>query len=122
MDTGINMADKLWDIANFTTGFAVAQSIATSFAIAKHEFKALKGKREHNAGIAATLVFNLFYTVIIVWCGYKGSSFDSEKGNSGIWFWVTLGRFAAVFLFTGVVVAAFLGNLKDTLEKECAKN
>lgn len=38
----MHVDDKLWEIANYVTGFAVAQTIATSFAIAKRDWPVLR--------------------------------------------------------------------------------
>jgi hypothetical protein len=35
----VNGAEKLWDLANLVTGFAIAQSLAFIFSMAKDDFK-----------------------------------------------------------------------------------
>jgi hypothetical protein len=97
-----DMVGKLWDIANYVTGFAVAQVLATSFGIAKKELKALKGLLAHWIAFGGTLVFTVFYITAIWWCGHKGLEMDGSHAD--IWHPVTEGRMATVLLFTFVLI------------------
>lgn len=107
----VALADKLWDMANFVTGFAVAQVLATSFGIAKKELKAIKGTVAHCLALAGTLAFTAFYIGAIWWCGWKGLELDG--GRADIWLRVTEGRIATVVLFTLVLLLALLGHWRD---------
>lgn len=109
----IKMAEKLWDLANLVTGFAVAQSIATTFVIAKGDLNnSLRGPGAHFVAIGATLIFTVFYIFAILWCRAKGSSLDSSD-NSAIWCPITAGRVFAVVLFTSVTLGTLYGHWND---------
>ncbi len=116
----MNVAEKLWDLANLTTGFAVAQSIATAFALAKGEFRfALRTKFDHWFGFIATFIFNVLYTVAIVWC--RSRALDVQAGlDKSVWTTVTWGRGIAIWLFAVVTLLAFLGHLKN-FQQDSAK-
>jgi len=43
----IKLAEKLWDIANVVTGFAVAQVLATTFAMGNHQMAMLSVQQAH---------------------------------------------------------------------------
>jgi len=109
------MADKLWDMANILTGFAVAQSLATIFALAKHELLALKGRAAHWMAFFTTLVFTVFYIAAIVWCGYRGSHLDSVQPE--VWCQTTWGRVGAVVLFTSILLLTLLGHWRDEISR-----
>ena len=110
------MAEKLWDLANVVTGFAVAQGIATTFVIAKGDLNnSLRGSGAHFVAIGATLVFSAFYIFAILRCRAKGSSLDSLD-NSAIWFTITAGRVFAVVLFTLVTLGTMYGHRNDELK------
>ena len=108
----IKIAEKLWDLANLVTGFAVAQSIATTFTVAKGDLKTLKDAGPHLGAIIATLIFTTFYIIAILWCRKNGSSRDSTD-NSSLWHAATVGRVFAVILFTLVILVTFGGHWYD---------
>jgi hypothetical protein len=119
MDTnaidGIKVAEKLWDLANLVTGFAVVQSIATTFAIAKGELRgSLRGPVAHRVAFSSTIVFTSFYLCAIVLCHNVGSSHDS-RASSSIWLAATLGRVLAVLLFTVVTLGTLCCHRRDEL-------
>ena len=107
----LNLADKLWDMANYVTGFAVAQVIATSFAIGKKELKALSGALAHWLAFGVTLIFTTFYISAIVWCGHRGLKLNADHPE--ILYCATGGRIGAVLLFTFVLMIALLGHWRD---------
>jgi len=110
---GIKMAEKLWDLANLVTGFAITQTIATTFAMARDDLKnSLKGPRAHAVAIVATLVFSISYVLAILWCRTKGASIDTPA-NLQIWNAVTTGRVSGVLLFTLVALGTLYGHRKD---------
>lgn len=103
-------AEKLWDLANGVTGFAVLQSIATTFAVASGDLdKALIGTSEHVAGIFLTLVFTVFYVYAVRACRKMVEPGDVALPPE-IWRKVTSGRIAAIVLFNIVTVLAFIGH------------
>jgi hypothetical protein len=112
----INLADKLWDIANFVTGFAIAQVLATTFALVKTELKPLTGALAHWIAFLTTLLFTGFYIYAIVWCEIEGTSISSERHD--IWRRVTQGRIIAVGIFTLVLFMALLGHWRDERIRE----
>jgi hypothetical protein len=108
----MDMTDKLWDLANLTTGFAVAQSIATSFALAKGDFRfSLRTKLEHIYGIISTVIFMLLYMGAVLWCWSHAQVTESDAKS--IWGYATFGRVVAIFLFSSVTIVAFLGHSKN---------
>ncbi len=107
-----DMTDKLRDLANYTTGFAIAQSIATAFALAKGEWRfSLRTNKEHYGGLAATVVFTIGYIVAVLWCWCRAKPVDDDA--KPIWTIATWGRIVAILLFTTVTVTAFLGHRKN---------
>ena len=112
------MAEKLWDLANLLTGFAVAQSIATTFGLAKREMKAIAGASAHKWAAIGTIGFTVFYVIAIIACGIAGDRLD--QGPDTIWLWVMLGRVFAVVLFAVVLLITLLGSRKDEIKKEQA--
>ena len=122
---GIKVAEKLWDLANLVTGFAVAQSIATTFTMAKGELRgSLKGSVAHWVAFGSIVLFTSFYLCAIVWCYKAGSppelapSSSKLAPSSSIWFTVTVGRVVAVLLFTLVTLGTLYGHGRDELKGE----
>jgi len=103
--------EKLWEVANYVTGFAIAQVVATSFAIARKEWPVLKGMLAHCLALAGTLTFTTFYITAIYWCDLVGSEHSSIPPE--IWRRVTQGRTIAVLLFTVVLLVALVGHWRD---------
>ncbi len=107
----MDIDDKLWDIANYVTGFAIAQVLATSFAIAKNDWPLLKGPLAHWLTLGGTLLFTAFYMAVIIWCGLNGGKNSSIP--KPIWQRVTQGRLLAVLLFTIVLIGALVSHWSD---------
>jgi len=103
-----DVAEKLWDIANLITGFAVAQVLATTFALAKGEIKALKGPMAHWLALGSTLLFASMYLTAIIWCGYK--TIDIEPDRHGILLRVAWGRAVAVITVNLALLLALYGH------------
>jgi hypothetical protein len=113
----LNVVEKLWDLANLTTGFAVAQSIATAFAVAKGDFDhALNAAPEHYFGIVGTLVFNALYTGAVVWCRKRASK--ATNYDNSLWSAVNQGRILAIWLFALVALVAFVGHLRNLMSQD----
>jgi hypothetical protein len=113
-----DMAENLWELANIISGFAVIQSIATAFALAKGDFRfSLRTKTEHVIGIASASVFAIFYAGTVAWCWYRATSIDTDSNDQSLWAIVTIGRIGAILLFTVPVIFAFLGHLKNVQKK-----
>jgi hypothetical protein len=92
------MSEKLWDLANLVTGFAVAQGLAMIFALVRGEFRrALEDAQGHWVVFGATIVFTGLYIWAIIWCQRAAQpQSDAQK----IWTPVTCGRVAIVTLVT----------------------
>lgn len=108
------MAEKLWDLANLITGFAVAHALTMSYAIAKHEMVSLKDNTAHAVALVLSLIFTFLYVGAIWWC-YK-TGIELYPKNSSVWYSVTLGRILTVGVFTLVMLLALFGHwraLKD---------
>lgn len=102
--------EKLWDLANIITGFAVVQGIATAFQVASGGFEtSLTGDLQHWGALVAILLFTGFYTKAIVWC-YKEASPRDPCIEVSVWKAVTYGRVAAVLLFTVVTLVTVGGH------------
>jgi hypothetical protein len=106
-----NMPEQLWDLANLVTGFAIVQTLATTFTVLKGELKVLKGLTAHWLAVAGTIFFLLCYVAAIWWCGDVGSSLDA--GHSHVWRVVTFGRIVGVILFTAVALVVIWGHRRD---------
>jgi hypothetical protein len=107
-----SMSDKLWDLANFGTGFAILQTLATTFALVKGDLNVLKGLKAHRYVFIGTVIFLLLYLAAIFWCGYVGSSLDKPE-DLRVWNYVTVGRLCSVLIFTLVMWVALLGHWRD---------
>jgi hypothetical protein len=103
MAEGINMAGKLWDIANLVTGFAIVQSLALTYSLANHTIK-MSDTPSHMFAFIGTLIFTTGYIVAIRICGSKGRRLDSET-NADAWRTVTTGRVITVCGFTLLTLA-----------------
>jgi hypothetical protein len=110
------MAEKLWDLANLITSFAILQTIATTFAITKGDITGFKGWNAHLFGLVGGAVFAFFYVIAIAWCGVVGSSLD-KPDSSFVWNVVTLGRVGGVLLFTVVFAGALWGHWRGETEQ-----
>jgi uncharacterized membrane protein (DUF441 family) len=115
----LNYAEKLWDMGNYITAFAVAQVIATSFAIGKTELKLLAGPLAHWLAFAATVVFTALYVISISWCGDEGMNLD--KVQPYIWHRITQCRIITVLIFTVVLIGALLGHWRSEKERRLAE-
>lgn len=103
------MTKELWDLANLITGFAIAQNLATTFAMAKGDWRvSLKGTALHWGAAAATIVFTAFYIWAIVW-----SCNQQPPAGSDTWEAVKWGRVGAVILFTLVTLGTLYGHRRD---------
>ena len=56
MTNAVNMPEKLWDLANLITGFAIVQTLATTFALAEGELKIMKGPTAHSYAVIGTII------------------------------------------------------------------
>jgi hypothetical protein len=101
------MADKLWDLANIVTGFAIAHSLATVFMLAKDEMKLLHDETGYRLMYIGTTVFTLFYLTVILLCGLAAPGQEPDKS---IWRVVTVGRILAVTFFTFVLYGTIYGH------------
>jgi hypothetical protein len=108
---GLNMAEKLWDTANYVTGFAIAQVIYTTFSIATGDLKALHGKSAHVTALIVTGLFTAGYLIAIVWCGMNGSKFDDR--HLKVWRYVGWARVIGVVFFTFILIATIIGHWRD---------
>ena len=105
----LNLADKMWDLANLVTGFAIAQSLGTTFALAKFELKALTGSVAHWVAFVFTLILTGFYIKAIFLCANMAT--EHSAFGSQIW-QVTYVREGAIILFTLVMLFALLGHAR----------
>lgn len=107
----MDLAGKLWDLENYVTAFAIAQSLAVTFGIAKKELRLIDSRKAHMISIASTLLFLGLYSAAIFWCGFTGAKLQPDADRH-IWHVVTWSEFGAVCLFTGVVVITLIGNMR----------
>src|SRR5438105_12104206 len=99
----VKMAERLWDLANLVTGFAVVQTLAMTYGMLKGDL-GISSRKHHVIVYAGTIVFACLYAAAIVWCGEKGRVLDAT--NSDVWTWVTRGRITAVVVFSLVAMGA----------------
>ena len=118
----IKLAEKLWDLANIVTGFAVAQVIATTFALANNQIAALTGRAARWIAFVCTVVFTGFYLGAIIWCNHKGADLDPQ--HTDVCAAVNCGRMVAIVLFTLVLLFAPYGHRDNErkAEKKPIKN
>jgi hypothetical protein len=93
------MSEKLWDLANLITGFAVAQSLAMIYAIARWDPKyALSTALARPIALVLTVLFNGVYVLFMWWCEQAGRP-SNPAGSVHIWKVVTYGRIATIAAF-----------------------
>lgn len=109
------LAEKLWDLGNYITAFAVAQVLATTFGVAKREWGALTGDFAHKISLWATGVFTVFYIAAIVWCGYEVMQLSPE--HHLVHEIVIFGQVSVVVLFTAILFLALNGHWKEDRAK-----
>jgi hypothetical protein len=113
----IKLAEKLWDLANIVTGFAVAQVLATTFTLANRQMLALSGRAAHWYAAGGTFIFTAFYLTAIIWCNHTGAALDATSNNE-IWKVVNVGRIFAVVLFTAAMLFTLYGHRRDEIKAE----
>jgi len=103
------MAEKLWDLANLITGFAVAQCLATLFAVVKGDLNRwLTMPKDYLRSGAGMATFTALYCVALWYCGSRGA--DLDCGHRGIWIMCTAGRMTAVIVFAAILGVVFWGH------------
>jgi hypothetical protein len=103
-----NMSEKLWDLANLITGFAVLQTLAMLFAVIKGDIPVLMQATVRRLAFVGTIVFTLLYMGAITWCGIEGYSLNAPHDYS-VWLIVTLGRIVVVLIFSYLMSIALMG-------------
>jgi hypothetical protein len=106
----MNMAEKLWELANLIAGFAVAQALAMTYAVVKNDVVPLRTDNAHVASLALICVFTVFYGGAIVLCCAKGRALDGANGKT--WTVAKWGRVIALLLFQGVLSITVYGHWK----------
>ncbi|MGA8366044.1 MAG: hypothetical protein ACLQMT_05425 [Candidatus Acidiferrales bacterium] len=106
----LKMADKLWDLANLVTGFAIAQNLAFTYSMAQHDLQ-VRGRGRHWGAFAGAVVFTIFYVVAVRLCGREGRLLDG--GQAHMWCYVTWGRILAIVLFFLVSVVTIYFHRQD---------
>jgi hypothetical protein len=115
----VDMSDKLWDLANLITGFAVLQTLATIFALIKTgEIDALKGAPAHLWAFAATLIFTVLYVGAIIWCRCAAAPPERTK-KAHVWNVTTFGRASIVLIFTCIMCVALWGHWRNEMQPSC---
>jgi hypothetical protein len=98
------MEQNLWNLANIITGFAIAQSLAFLYALAKSEFvKAVDNPMTYWIICIAIIVASILYCVAVYFVGNKGASL-TDIHNVDIWKSITLGRVAAILVFNAFAI------------------
>jgi hypothetical protein len=106
--SAMDIPEKLWDLANIVTGFAVAQSLAMIYGIGKGDFDTnLNKKCGHAAALILTLLFGIGYCFAIHWCYCNAKLQGIDESHLRIWKSVTTGRIASVILFDILLLALF---------------
>jgi hypothetical protein len=88
------MADKIWDLANLITGFAVVQGFATILLVVKGELRSLRGIGAHAVACVLTAVSTTLYVLAVRWCNAVGLRLNKGE-NADIWSMVSTGRCVA---------------------------
>lgn len=108
----MDMPEKLWDLANLVTGFAVVQSLALTYALVKDEVKAVRDSVSHWTAAIGTCIFNFFYMVAAAYCGSEGRKLD-VKSDPRTWSLVTCGREIAIVSFALVTLGTIYVHWRD---------
>jgi hypothetical protein len=104
----INISEKLWDLANVITGFAVLQTLAMLFAVIKGDMPVLMQATVRRLAFVGTIIFTLLYIAAITWCGIEGYSLNAPHDYS-VWLIVTCGRLFVVLIFSFLMSIALMG-------------
>lgn len=107
----MQMAEKLWDLANLVTGFAAVQSIAFIYGLVSQNLK-IKGREAHWSAAIGTTVFTFLYVVAVIWCGSKGRSLEPQN-HPDVWGPVTLGRVFIIVLFAVMTAGTIYVHRRD---------
>ncbi len=107
-----DLAGKYWDLANYTTAFAIAQMLATLFASDKlHQGL----KKEWKCPIVFVMVtFNAIYLLAVFWCYLVERQIRlqyNQADAAGLIWQAMVGREIAIFMFAVLGIVVFL-NLK----------
>jgi len=81
-----NLAEKLCNLENYITTFAIAQGLAFSVAVAKREIKLLKTVLDHGVAYFAALVCTGCYFAAIVLCEEAGTKHLVDRDQQHIWY------------------------------------
>lgn len=117
----LDPVDKLWNLENYITAFAIAQGLAFAFALAKREIRLLSKVLDHIIAYAGTLFFTALYVVAIICCERAGVRHPMEADTRQIWHSVMGAQLWAVGLFTALVLLALTGHLRMTLMERLNK-
>lgn len=105
---------KLWDLANVVTGFAIVQSIATIFALAKGDLRrSMKTRGDHVAAFVFTLCFTTGYIYAIAKLKSLAVPFMKGGFDGALWTTVTWWRITAVVAFTLITLLTIVGHWKN---------
>jgi hypothetical protein len=97
------MIKELWSLANIIAGFSIAQSLAFAFVLGRD----LVGLQSQTMRVKVVLtifcvVFAALYSFGVFWCYHLAMSV--VQAHDLIWFQVTCGRVAGIWLFGAVPV------------------
>jgi hypothetical protein len=113
----MDMAEKLWDLANVITGFSVLQSLAMIFALGKGDLKdSLRSGKEHWVAFGISFVSGVLYVLAICWCGSTGRA-GAGVVDQSIWSLVTRGRCFTVVIFSLIMWGTLYRHSRSQLER-----
>jgi len=113
----MDMPEKLWDLANLVTGFAVVQSLALIYGLVKDEFKLLKSRAAHWSAVLGTVFFSTVYVLIVWYCGRSARSLSISVDERHIWRRVNCGRVGTIVVFTIITVGTISIHWRDAGDK-----
>jgi len=113
----VDVPEKLWDLANLLTGFAVVRGLVLIYGLVKDEFKLLKSRAAHWSAVFGTVIFNTAYVLAVWYCGRSARSLSISVDERHIWRRVNCGRVGTIIVFTLVTLGTIYVHWRDVREK-----
>jgi len=108
-----NLPGELWLLENVVTGFSVVQSVTFALALGGPLADLLKAPNNGKLAIAGvTLFFGIIYSAAVLGCCALAVGLP-DFPNKGIWWDVSWGRVAGIWLFSFLAIGALYSHVID---------
>ena len=97
------MADRLWHLSDAVTAFAILQSLAFLYALARSDIASRLVPFVRQV-IIGTLIIVTLECVAVVGLALLGTGIIDDTEHIFVWWWVTAGRVVAILAFSAVIL------------------